>query len=637
MKKLLLLLLIMFVSFAGISQINEAGVGRFRTYETLPEAKPAKFRSRADVIIITSERKAYFWDSWRGWQPYDYWDLLTGGGGIGQDGKDATIRIGSVTSVTSTTSNVVVTDSDPSDSDAEFNFVFGLEKGKDGQDGLDGLSIKGEKGDKGDKGDCSNCPSGGGGSVGFGYMVHNPYLIEQVTFIEVRGQRTDQTVAQSGYNYPSSIGINSTDHVDLANLRYAAWLSNDRRKGVVSSGTFYTNKMFDMGETSYFLDWNGYYNTTIQTRNNNTFIVMGRKPPTDNTDANQYIQAKYKINGLIIIGQSNQTGFEPQPSYHSEFSNISCRYMKRGFVFRFNLNGKGILLNTWGCDEAFYIGFGNWVGATASNSQSNHFELDHPHAAGGWNNGKSAFAFFIHGSSGTKIDMAIAEQHGFRKSYFNDFAMSPNVKDGYIYIGHLEGVNGNSGGSSESYYEVIGVGVYTISGVYSQYQGITISATAPVGQVQIIAEKIVWDIAVNGKSMYNGGGANFLFRDCGWQTPYKWDLATVLNQFDGVPVSPCYSDNSAHCGGNTVTIDNLKQSTAMRERLPDTKRKALRPVDSSYKFILTMNMNSVAFDELHVGLKGINAGTHSFPCYTRDQAQKFADANPDWNYTITEI
>lgn len=530
----------------------------------------------------------------------------SGQGQDGQDGQDATIEIGTITTTTvpsTSPAKVTITDTDSSPSKARFNFAFELPKG--------------EKGDKGDPG----TSSGGGGTSLPGYIVYNNNLIETLTEIQVSGTGSNTTVSQSGNTY-NGIAVNGSDLMDWANLQYALYLGNQKRKPIKSAGWFHTNRMVDLGKYSYFIDWKGARNTMIVTQNGNFKNVIGRDLPTDMNDANIMIQANYQIDGLIIYGQPNQVGIFPGPNYHANYTNITGWNLDYVLWPQFNLNGTAFKVDGGNCNHVVIFDKLYITGATNSNSQSNSCKAIQCHAGGAYQGGKGAVALGAYASSGIEFDGCIVEGGAYKYSVECDYLQSPNVKDFTSSITHIETVWGNEGGSTEAFYRVNLTGVAKLSGTYSQYQGVLVQAGG-VGQCQVIMDRIVWDIPKNGKSFYNNGNASFKFVDCGWQTPYKWDMATTLSRFSGVAVNPSY--DGANYGPNTVYIEGLKPASGARvaEETPFVK-----PVT------LTMTMKQEEFNKLHPLLKGVNYGTQTFQCDSVEEAQAFADANPDWDYTI---
>jgi len=534
------------------------------------------------------------------------WDIVTDENIIadmnGVVGKGSTINVGTVTTTTlppNSQAKVTITDSDPS-SDATFNFAFEIPEGKQG------------------------IPGSGGGGLGIpGIIGHNSNFVEFPVEIQVSGSGTTITVAQSGNTYPG-ITVAGSDLVDWANLQYGLYLANKNKKKLRTAGTFNVAKMVDLGKTSYYINWDGGSNTIVKTVNADSFAIVGRPNPVDNTDANQMIQATFDIRNITIIGNSAQVGFKPGPSYHSTYTNISSRYCKSGYEARFNLNATFFKCNTWNCNVGFLIANGDWPGASTSNSQSNQTVVTQCHVAGLWNGGKSEVGFRFLASSGCEMSHCIIEQGGCFQGVDFDYLSSPNVKDFVCKDTHIEGVFGNDGGANEAFFRVRVTGVALISGIYSQYEGMLVNAGG-VGQCQTILERIVWELPKNGKSFYNAGSASFLFRDCSFQTPYKWDIAGTLSRFSGTPVSACYSANGAHCGPNTVTIQNLQAGSASR---------IVEVLDPTIN--LHMEMKPEEFSKLHVKLQAVTK-EQDILCYTRAEAEAFAKANPDWECTITEI
>jgi hypothetical protein len=512
-----------------------------------------RYYGKGTPTLTPATSQATFTDSttgqtwrWRGtvskWQPENNqyirgWGDMSGGG----NGRDATVTVGSVTSVSGASGTnpiVTVTDANPSESDATLNFNFVIPAG--------------QKGDKGDPG------SGSGGSTP-GTIIHNPNVIETLTQIQVGGTKSNQTVSQAGATY-SGITYNGTDNFDETNLRYAFYLGNLKKKAVVSAGEFYVkNNILRDSKNYYNLFWDGYYQTSITTQNNNAFDIAGRPLPADMNDANIMIMATWTIKNLTINAQSNQRGLFVNSTYHSNFENIMVWGGYSGHHFQFCLNGTGTHLRTGNSQKGITIDYLRISGATASNSQSNHFILYQSHSGGSWNGGLMDYAVASYGSSGVFVYHAIAEGLGFKRAFINDFALSPNVKTGGFLNIHAEGVLGNRGcASGDAFFFVRMSGVFLIDNPYMQFAGCFVNMGANGGWLTININNVPWMVLPgDGKYFVNTGNTFIKFKETGFfthNTPSMWYVGAVATgDGNGVATSVNTGYNS---GTNKYSIES---------------------------------------------------------------------------------
>ena len=489
-------------------------------------------------------------------------------------------------------------------------------------------------------------PGAGSGTGMAGFTWVTSEICETPVMYMVMGLGNGTTVGSNTAQY-AQIGATSTDLKDWANIQLALFLANQKKKAVVSAGDFFTHKMVDLGKNSYRISWDGQNNTTIKTQNNNAYKAVGRPDPTDNTDANLMIQATYVIKGVSIQTQSNQSGFEPGPSYSSQYDMIRVSGQSTyGILLRFSLNTKVASCDVSGAQNAMIADYGNWNGATAANSQSNHTIYYNCHVSGGSNGVLAKVGFGAYGSSGVFWKDCIAEWYGFERSFVTDFKNSTVVKTGGAYNQHVEGILGNRGAASgDAYFYVRMPGTYTINNSFMQYAGCMVNAGTSAGQLQLIVEQTPWNVLpADGKLFVNAGNCFFDFRDNG--SGEMNNPSAMTNKFYVGPFPGGTGVSTTVNGGYLNGINKwsmrgmgftagIYEYTGATARMAETVQEPILPV----KLTLVAKDDHLAELKKHPRLSSLVAqmmGVHEWYFETVEQAQEFADANPDFNPTITK-
>ena len=431
--------------------------------------------------------------------------------------------------------------------------------GSQGQTGAQGATgsqgIQGIKGDKGDAGVCPTCPPSGGGSIP-GMIIYNSNLVETLTQITVFGTGTNTTIGAATY---PGIVTTSTDLADWANLQYALYLANSKKKSLISAGSFNTMKGWDLGKMSFYIFWDGQNNTWLKPQNTTAYSIIGRAQPVDNGEANQQISnTTYVIQNIRIQAKNTQIGLEPGPSYSSEYRNIRVYGALTAIHLRFSLNTLVERCDAGDCLNGFIADCGNWAGAsyTSSNSQSNvtTFRHCHVYAGTGLPGATANVGIGIYGSSGCVVQSCIIEGGKVKRGIDFDFKMSPNVKgftvDGY----HNECVYGNGiTGSGEASIYLRLVGVVTIKGNYSQYGGCFIDASGLPGQLTVDITKTEWTVPDNGGKLFNNaGGVQWIMNTNSYQSNLM-PAASIPALFAGTAVTQC-TGTPATCSTNKFIL-----------------------------------------------------------------------------------
>lgn len=179
-----------------------------------------------------------------------------------------------------------------------------------------------------------------------------------------------QGQAGSGGGSSATIVITPTGGDDTANLIAAIAQSKATRKPIEWYGRIKANQTLWIDKDFYNfkiishgaeLDITGHQGTGIK-----------RVDPVDNNEAlNLMVVAKWDIQGLKIIGNSNQIGIEPGPQYGGTISKNEFVGLKTGIHARFALFCDFEHNMYTNCYNGCLVDVGNWNGATNFNSQSN--------------------------------------------------------------------------------------------------------------------------------------------------------------------------------------------------------------------------------------------------------------------------
>jgi len=82
------------------------------------------------------------------------------------------------------------------------------------------------------------------------------------------------------------------------------------------------------------------------------------------------------VDGVTFYGSPSQKGIEPGPGYGCTFTNLKFYGLGTAIHMRFSLHAKVNNCQAINCNDGFVADYGNWSGATISNSQSNHTQFE---------------------------------------------------------------------------------------------------------------------------------------------------------------------------------------------------------------------------------------------------------------------
>lgn len=462
---------------------------------------------------------------------------------------------------------------------------FFLKQGQKGDTGNTGAQgIQGIPGKDGKDGVCPSCPPSGGTMT--------------LPFIIVIGTGNDDTQVNAAIT-------------ENRLTRKSIWFS-----GNVSTGTI--NLPFDPVELAMF----GYGCTW--TAKSGTTSLIKRVTPTDNTQANIMTGARFTIKGFRFNGSTSMTCLDLGPSYNSTIEENFFTGWGTGIYNRFSLNCL-IQHNEFYCLRGDVADYGNWTGATNYNSQSNNtyrFFNRYRLMTG------ATVASASYAASGCKYLGNIFEWDKGLKLVESDFKMSTVVKDPVDANGnHVECLNGNAGANSgEAYFFIKGVGIAKIDHYYGQYAGCMVNADGRPGQLQVIVSGVVWTVVPSdGKLFYNAGNTYWIFRDN--DNGSLNNPSALSGLFAGTPVTECTGWN---CGYNKWELRTKGYDTGNKwgTSTPAAARVAGKP------FQLTLTLKSEVRSTVHPVILAQTEPVYHWEFDTLEEAEAFADANPDFNATI---
>jgi len=196
------------------------------------------------------------------------------------------------------------------------------------------------------------------------------------------------------------------------------------------------------------------------------FTMIDGNDYVDQTDAdNNGTRRSFNIHNFSTSGSllAGSKFLSVGPSYNSKISNCSVYRFDTGIELRFALSATVEKCEfTFALNDCLYVGYGNWAGATSSNSQSNHtLILGNRFVSLGTGNS----ACKIEGCSGIVAMSNIYEGSGGNYGFYFD-GIGLNVKECKFINNHIE-----TTAKIAAFYFRCNSGIYTIDGVYCQYPG----------------------------------------------------------------------------------------------------------------------------------------------------------------------
>ena len=222
--------------------------------------------------------------------------------------------------------------------------------------------------------------------------------------------------------------------------------------------------------------------------------ALKRTTPSNNSEANEYIVARFIIEGIEFVGSQNQVALDLGASYMSAYRDLKFDGFLEAIHLRFALRTLIENCEAVNCVNGFLADMGNWTGADNANSQSNHTTMVDCRAYMP-SNGQVAYGFYA--ASGGVVRDCIIE--GFVVSKGIDFngRNSNVVKDFTIENVHFECVNGSTVAFINI--ESFAGGTVTINKAFGQHASMFLNANSTSGLGFVDISNVPWWVAKGGK------------------------------------------------------------------------------------------------------------------------------------------
>jgi hypothetical protein len=258
--------------------------------------------------------------------------------------------------------------------------------------------------------------------------------------------------------------------------------------------------------------------------------LLGR---TFTSQAEADLAQSYAVNikQLGFIGKGSGIGLDLGSTYNSVIEQCSFTSLNTGIWLRFAL--MTAVRNCMFTNNLAYgavSDMGNWIGASNSNSQSNHtrFEQCRVFAA---NNSNAGFKFFA--VSGNKVDQCIVEGGQLINGIEFDSNGSPVVKDFTVELTHIETTCTNAGIKARQ-----DDGYVHLDKVFTQYPMTLIDITGS-SYPHILVENIPY-LPTGTKFKTSGNNIVWSF----FNMPSAWSAKNTANWINGL--SPYYYSNEVY-------------------------------------------------------------------------------------------
>lgn len=483
----------------------------------------------------------------------------------GINGASASVTVGTVTTLAPgspvTIANVGTT------TNAILN--FGIPRGTTGNQG-----IQGPLGPQGPPG----APGGGGGDGGWIFNVF--------TSPDYYGAVHDSmTFTQAGLAQPyidsayAGTGAVIGDQIDWAALQMSLTEATTTGKCMILTGgltnPYRINKSLYIPQFYANLDIRGNWGLIQAIGTGGTYplitrifpdtLIVGPDTLLPQKTAEAMLNSATRIANLHLKGGLNQIGIDIYTTYGCIYDNVRGFNLKTVVHARFALQTSFSYCYATNCTNGFIADMGNWVGASSSNSQSNHTTFTSCHYYGDGENAAGSIvgsAFQAIASSGCSFNDCIVEGASVVYGILIDTQGSSTVKTGYIKNCHVECNPGTTGAFIKW---ISAGGILSIDGIFGQYTGIMVDVEMPYGSYSTtILKNVVWWVPVNvlGVNKYykSGNGAT-------WQFIYNDQVTPALptdisNQFvtTGGGVVPTYCASTlGGCGGNRYGVTYISR------------------------------------------------------------------------------
>lgn len=187
------------------------------------------------------------------------------------------------------------------------------------------------------------------------------------------GPMGPQGPAGSGSGSSASIVVIPNGVDDTANLQAAINQSYTTGKPIDLYGTYYISAGLTF-QKDHELVING-NRAKIRTKNTTAYTMLS-STVANMTDADLAVHRMIHVDRVTFYGATTQKGLEPGPGYGCTFTNLKFYGLGHALHLRFSLHAKVTNCQAINCTDGFTADYGNWTGATISNSQSNHTQFE---------------------------------------------------------------------------------------------------------------------------------------------------------------------------------------------------------------------------------------------------------------------
>lgn len=286
-----------------------------------------------------------------------------------------------------------------------------------------------------------------------------------------------------GMSFPYNIVVGTGDDAATMNAAIAANVSNNKPiylVGNINTGILTVpNNAFRLTIIGYGSKWYG---------------GLKRTTPANNGEANEYIVARFIIEGIEFVGSQNQVALDLGASYMSAYRDLKFDGFLEAIHLRFALRTLIENCEAVNCVNGFIADMGNWTGADNANSQSNHTTMVDCRA---YMPSNGQVAYGIYAASGCVVRDCIIE--GFVVSKGIDFngRNSNVVKDFTIENVHFECINGSTVAFINI--ESFAGGTVTINKAFGQHASMFLKANSTSGLGFVDISNVPWWVAKGGK------------------------------------------------------------------------------------------------------------------------------------------
>lgn len=361
------------------------------------------------------------------------------------------------------------------------------------------------------------------------------------------------------------------------------------------------------------------YGTTIRTDQD---IVIWKRMPTDNGEANDLITTIFVIKGFRILGDStvsapkiNQIGMQFGALYTSVFSDLQFEYVYDGLHLQFALGCEiSNIRVTLQTNNAIVGRHGSWSGATFSNSSFNGNMISNCRV---FNNDGAFSALYLLAADQTTVDNFISE--GFRAKYdiYYNYAGNTTVNINTFSNIWFESAIGTVYPRNTNFFIRSPVNTNIIN-PQADYNNYFLEIDGVSGGWQIVLTGLQYIPFGPPAFKYTGGTDGIItIRECRssidaiFRDPAYWENGIPLNtRIEGRytqvldPDSPSggYKEYTSGHSLNDATASNIFRSYSTNSGYPIVRIERPSSVTSANPLLLGLSNSTTINNALHVGM-----------------------------------